>query len=329
MSDYGKLAELPLEVDGYATERRALETGRFTRVTTTVVLSGGAVEGRGEDVTYEAELHDTFPAELPLAGTHTLDSLSAALDEHELPDYRRWAFESAALDLALRQAGRSLGDVVGREYRPVRFVASTSGDIREWLAVEPGLEFKVDTNSNWTRELMDELAATGSVRCVDLKGHYVGEWVDRLEPPQYADVLEAFPDAVIEDPRFDDTSRDLLRAAAARLSFDAPIHSVADIEALEVEPGYMNIKPSRFGSCRRLFEAIAHCEERGIRLYGGGQFELGVGREHIQTIASLYYPDGANDVAPSVYNEPPPRAGLPQSPLTPAGPSLGLAFAST
>ena len=39
-------------------------------------------------------------------------------------DYRRWAFESAALDLALRQAGRSLGGPVGREPRPVTFVAS-------------------------------------------------------------------------------------------------------------------------------------------------------------------------------------------------------------
>jgi hypothetical protein len=206
VSDYEKLAGLALEIDGYTTERRELETGRFTRVTTTVVLSGGGAEGRGEDVTYEAELHDAFPEALPLAGVHTLDSLSRALDDHGLPDYRRWAFESAALDLALRQAGAALGELVEREYRPVRFVASTSGDIREWLAVEPGLEFKVDTNSRWTRDLMDELAATGSVRCVDLKGHYVGEWVDRLEPPQYAVVLEAFRDAVIEDP-FSPTSR--------------------------------------------------------------------------------------------------------------------------
>ena len=28
-------------------------------------------------------------------------------------NYRRWAFESAALDLALRQAGRSLAEVSG------------------------------------------------------------------------------------------------------------------------------------------------------------------------------------------------------------------------
>ena len=30
--------------------------------------------------------------------------------------------------------------------------------------------------------------------------------------------------------------------------------------------------------------------ERGIALYGGGQFELGPGRGHIQYLASLFHP---------------------------------------
>jgi hypothetical protein len=326
VSDYEKLAELPLAVDGYETERRTLEEGRFTRVTTTVVMSGGGSVGRGEDVTYEAEEHDRFPADLALAGSRTLDQFSQALDEFDLPGYRRWAFESAALDLALRQNDLSLGDAVGREYRPVRFVVSTSGDIRAWLAFDPTLEFKVDAASEWTRPVMDELAATDRVRCVDIKGYYEGEWVNRPGPDRYADVLAAFDGTVIEDAAFTDESRELLQAAADRLSFDAPIHSVADIEALEVRPGYMNIKPSRFGTCARLFETLAYCEAQGIGLYGGGQFELGIGRNQIQAIASLYYHDGANDVAPSAYNEPPPRAGLPSSPLRPKPPLVGLAF---
>jgi hypothetical protein len=59
-----------------------------------------------------------------------LAALSRELDELDLfpreparPDlraHRRWAFESAALDLALRQAGVSLGDALGREPAPVR-----------------------------------------------------------------------------------------------------------------------------------------------------------------------------------------------------------------
>ena len=50
-------------------------------------------------------------------------------------------------------------------------------------------------------------------------------------------------------------------------------------------------------------------------MYGGGQFELGVGREQIQAVASLFYPDAANDVAPSAYNTATPGDDLPRSPL--------------
>jgi hypothetical protein len=65
----------------------------------------------------------------------------------------------------------------------------------------------------------------------------------------------------------------------------------------------------------RLLECIDACEERGIRMYGGGQFELGPGRRQIQTLASVLYPDGPNDVAPGDYNAGGPRPGLPTSPL--------------
>jgi hypothetical protein len=77
------------------------------------------------------------------------------------------------------------------------------------------------------------------------------------------------------------------------------------------------VKPSRFGTVRGLLETIEACEERGIRMYGGGQYELGPGRGQIQRLASVFYPDGPNDVAPSEYNEGGPRPGLSQSPLPP------------
>ena len=38
--------------------------------------------------------------------------------------WRNWAYEAAALDLALNQAGRALHEVIGREPRPVTFVNS-------------------------------------------------------------------------------------------------------------------------------------------------------------------------------------------------------------
>jgi L-alanine-DL-glutamate epimerase-like enolase superfamily enzyme len=335
---WGRLAGLAVSVDGIGTERRETEVSSgFTRVTTTIVLAGEGAEGRGEDVTYAAADHDGYP-EVDLRGTYTLSSLSEALDAVELfpggaPEwaasavYRRWAFESAALDLALRQAGRSLGEVVGRPYRPVRFVVSTRLDPREWLAVDPALEFKLDPTSEWTEEFMRDVAATGSVRCLDFKSFYHGTIVDQpVDPALYARAVELFPDAVVEDAAFVPETVGILRGIEDRLSFDAPIHSLADVEALPVAVRWLNIKPSRFGTLARLFECIDTCEARGVTMYGGGQFELGYGRGQIQALASLFYPGGPNDVAPGAYNEPVPRTGAPRSPLVPPERPAGFSW---
>jgi len=318
-------AGLQARVDDYALQRRELQVGdRFTRVTTTVLLEGDGESGEGEDVTYDAAAHDDFPAELMLAGTWSLDDLSRQLDEFQLPDYRRWAFESAAVDLALRQAGRSLADVVGRSYRPVRFVVSTRARIEPWLELNPALEFKLDAEADWDRPLMERLAALDRVRVVDLKAYYRGTSVDLSPDPElYRAIAETFTDAVIEDAWLEDGLLDALRGAEARLSFDAPIHSLGDLDALPLEPRWLNVKPSRFGTMRRLLECIEGCEERTIRLYGGGQFELGPGRRQIQRLASLFYPEGPNDVAPSEYNDGGPRPGLASSPL-PAPDGVGF-----
>ena len=74
---YARLAGLGLAVDGYRTERHELDVSSgFRRVTTEIVLGGGGLEGRGEDVTYAAEDHDDYPAVLPLAGEWTFDGFS-------------------------------------------------------------------------------------------------------------------------------------------------------------------------------------------------------------------------------------------------------------
>jgi L-alanine-DL-glutamate epimerase-like enolase superfamily enzyme len=328
VSLYERLAELPVRVEGYELARRELELASgWTRVTTVITLHGAGERGSGEDVTYEAELHDDFPSGLQLRGA-TLGEVSLGLDgqalfgvepeRHDYVDYRRWGVESALLDLALRQAGRSLGEVIGREYRPVRFVVSTRASIEAWLAHDPSLEFKVDLEADWDRALMERLYATGSVRTVDMKAYYLGTVVETpRDPALYRGVVEAFPDAVIEDAWIEGECREALRGAEERLSFDAPVHSLADLDALAIAPRWMNIKPSRFGTLRRLLECIEACDGRGIRMYGGGQTELGPGRRHIQVLASLLYPDTPNDVAPGVYNAGEARGGLPSSPLPP------------
>ncbi len=111
MSTYDAVKDLPLEIDGY--ELGPLEqevAANFTLKRTVVVLRGGGVWGRGEEVDYDPAAQERFQArrgELPFAGHHTLDSFS--LLQAGQTEYRRWAFESAALDLALRQAGLTLG----------------------------------------------------------------------------------------------------------------------------------------------------------------------------------------------------------------------------
>jgi L-alanine-DL-glutamate epimerase-like enolase superfamily enzyme len=349
-STWERLADLPVRIESYALEGlRASVSSGFERKSTVIRLRGGGHEGLGEDVTYDAVDHDILQAAgavLPLAGRFTLRSLSEHLAELELfPEppqravsarYRTWAFESAALDLALRQAGTSLHAALGRTPEPVRFVVSlrlgeppSIEPLSRRLALYPGLQFKLDPTSSWDEALIAQLAATGAVESVDFKAYYTGSIVDQApDPVLYRRVAEALPHAWIEDPALTEQTDAVLAAHRERFSWDAPIHSVADIEALRYPPRMVNIKPSRLGGLRNLLDAFDHCAARGIGNYGGGQFELGVGRGQIQYLASLFHADAPNDVAPSAYNLPEPPAGLPPSPLPPAPAPTGFRWSA-
>jgi hypothetical protein len=340
VSLYDAVADLQLSVDGHDLTRLERETSSdFTRVTTTFALHGpdGSV-GRGEDVVYDTPDHDALldadPAFTAFEGTWTFDEFSRALDDVDLfpepPEretahhYRRWAVESAALDLALRQADTTLGAVLDRSYDPVRFIVSTRlGEagfdrIEALLDVNPEAEFKLDPTDDWDDALVEQLAETGRVRVLDLKGLYEGTEVDMTpDSVLYERVVEGLPEAVIEDPRLTEETRPVFDGHEARVSWDYPITGVESVEELPFEPSWLNIKPSRFGTVRSLFDTLDYAAERGMTLYGGGQFELGVGREQIQALASLCYPEGPNDVAPGGYNDPEPAADLPRSPLAP------------
>jgi L-alanine-DL-glutamate epimerase-like enolase superfamily enzyme len=354
VSTYERVAELPLEVESVELEGLELVvTSDFTRISTVVKLRGGGEVGIGEDVTYDGldqiALQDAGRS-LDLAGSYTLDSFSRHFAEAELwpaPPvrevsrlYRRWAFESAALDLALRQAGRSLAEAVGQDPRPVRFVVSmrlgapgskepeTAVRVIRLLERYPGTRFKLDPTNTWSRELVRELVQTGAVDSVDLKGFYTGTPVDvETDPELYRLVAEAFPNAWIEDPDVNEATRPILEPHHERITWDAPIHSVADIEERPWKPRMVNIKPSRFGPVRALFEAYDYCAREGIGAYGGGQFELGQGRGQIQYLASLFHPDTPNDVAPAGYNLLDPPDGLPTSPLEPRPEPTGFRWA--
>ena len=280
---WSRLAALPLTVDEYGTERHELDVSSgFRRVTTVVTLRGGGFEGRGEDVTYAADQHDDYPQDFAARrATWTLGGFSEHLggldlfpgrppQEDFFRNYRRWGFESAALDLALRQNGLSLGQALGRPFRPVRFAVSTRLDIMPWLEVDPNLEFKLDPTPDWDLDEMRRIAATGRVRVLDFKSFYYGSPVDNPpDPVQYRNAADAFPGTVLEDPVLDGPAREALRGEEHRFSFDAPVHSWQDVEELTARvwaeaprgaeasgapaPGlrHLNIKPSRFGSLQR------------------------------------------------------------------------------
>ena len=318
MSTYDRIRSLPLHVDGYYLEPLEQEVARdFTLRRTTVVLHGRGEEGRGEEVDYDPAAQQRFQAEggkLPLAGEHSLESFS--LLHSGQTAYRRWAFESAALDLALRQAGMSVGQALERKPQPLRFVVSTRvANVLRWLELYPSLRFKLDPGSDWTDDVIASLAATGRVDTVDFKGIFRGEFGAPPDAALYARVVEAFPEAWIEDPFLVPATSEVLAPHRARITWDAGIHEWGDVEALPFPPKRLNSKPSRFGSVKRLFDFYDECERHGIGLYGGGQFELGPGRRQIQVLASLFHADAPNDVAPGGYNATEPVAGLPQSPL--------------
>jgi hypothetical protein len=355
MSDYDALAELPVRVEGYEFEAHDREyPSGFTRPSTLIRLSGGGQEGHGEDIVYDVLDHiamrDTGPV-LDLSGAATFGELSDLLGELDLfpgspPErdasrhYRRWAFESAGLDLALRQNDLPLHGVLGREPQPLNFVCSTrlggfgedshstSEPVRNRLRKYPGLHFKLDPENDWDGELIAELAELAPVDVLDLKGHYRGTPVDvETDPDLYGKVAEAFPAAYLEDPDIDEETAPVLEPHQDRISWDAPLHSLADLRALEREPRAINSKPSRFGPVRELLSVYDHCRERGIAIYGGGQGELGVGRGQIQYLASLFHPDTPNDVAPSGYNDPAVPDGLPTAPMDPAPSPTGFRWA--
>lgn len=343
MDHWPDIAQLPLVIDSVAHGRIDPPAGfGEAHATRTIHFEGAGCEGIGEDIT----LFLGDAPELPLAGEWTLGSFCEHLDALEQwpeadPDpqfgdmarrWRNWAFESAALDLALAQSGRNLQDVVGREARPVRYVnsfgmqdADIVGTARRRLERYPQLRFKLDVTASWTDEVAADLAATGAVDIVDFKGRYGMEIEDPAAlPALYERVIAAFPDALIEDPHDLPEITAIVAPHAHRVSYDAPVHTVADLDTQPVDAQTCNIKPSRIGRLCDLFALYDACERRGVAIYGGGMGELGIGRGQIQLLAATFSPDGPNDIAPSAFNALVPEPGLPLSPLDPRPAAAGF-----
>ena len=348
---YSRVAELPVRIEHCELLPLARDTSSgFTKVSIVVRLTGNGHEGQGEDITWDQidQIEQLRRAgDLSwLRGRRTVEEFSTLLGladlfpvepiRHSARFYRRWAFESAALDLALRQNGLSLQEAVGRVARPVTFVVSIRlgdpaglGPLRALRRVDPSLHFKLDPTLSWDDDLLAELATLACVDVVDMKGHYrnVTVAID-ADPELYRRVFERLPEAWIEDPALADHTTELLDRHRDRISWDEPIHSVGDIEALPWPPRLLNLKPARFGSVRRLFETYDYCDAQGICAYGGGMFEQGPGRGQLQYLASLFHPGGPNDLAPVAYNLQRDAGELPRSPLPPEPHDTGFRWGS-
>ena len=278
MSTFDRLADLPVTVEGYSLEGlRAEVSSGFERLSTVVHLHGEGHTGVGEDVVYDGVDQEALQAAGPvhdLAGAYALGELCERVDGLDLfgvaPQrevsrlYRRWTFHSAALDLALRQADRPLHEVLGREPRPLTFVVSlrlgeppSLDPLTHRLGPYPTLRFKLDPTSSWTSELIAALVDTGAVDSVDFKSLYRGTVVDQPpDPVLYDRVVTAFPAAWIEDPDVvTPETAAVLEPHHDRITWDAPIHSIDDIESLPFPPrdGQPQALPDR-----RAEEALRH-----------------------------------------------------------------------
>jgi L-alanine-DL-glutamate epimerase-like enolase superfamily enzyme len=351
VSDWQLLRDRPVSVETLEFEANDVEySPEFTRGSTLIHLKGGGHEGIGEDVAYEVLDHianrDLGPR-FDLTGAGTLGELCELLGELDLYEgapperdvsrhYRRWAYESAALDLALRQNGIPLHEALGRDPKPLRFVCSTrlstfdddasssTEPISKRLERYPRLEFKLDPENDWDGDLIAEIRELASVQVMDLKGFYKGTVVEvETDPELYKAVAETFPEAWLEDPDLNDETRAVLAPHMDRVTYDAPLHSVADIVELAPQRA-INSKPSRWGSLEELFAVYEHCDREGLAIYSGGQGEVGPGRGQVQYLASLYHPDTPNDIAPSGYNDPSVPAGMPTSPMDPVPSATGF-----
>ena len=345
-----RLAGLSLVVEACEYDRlHAVLAYEFERVTTHVRLVGAGVDGMGEDVSVHREdgtaLHETRPS-LPLEGEWTLAGFCdhlAALDLWPEPPeweaalrFRNWAFESAALDLALRQAGHSLHDVLGLEPQPVRFVNSLGlgkqpsiDPVRRRLARAPGVRFKLDAEATWAPALVDEVAATGAVDTIDFKGSYGLEVKDpEALDALYDRVLASSPHAYLEDPHDLPEIAQRLSGHLERVSYDAPIRNAQDIGATPLAARVVNVKPSRIGSLRLAVRCV-----RALRARWSADVRRRHGRagRRPRTDRAARRPvsrHAPNDVAPSAYNQDDPTDGLPESPLAPLPETTGFRWAA-
>jgi hypothetical protein len=338
-----RLAGLPLVIEACEYERlHAVLAYEFERITTRVRLVGAGVDGLGRTSPFREDgtaLHETRRT-LLLEGEWTLAAFCEHLETLELwpepPEwdgalrFRRWAFESAALDLALRQAGHSLHDVLGLEPKPVRFVNSLG------LGKEPSIEplrrrslarpacasSSTRRRPGRRRSSMRSRRRARSTRSTSRASTASSSRIPRRSVRCTTTFTRPFPTPIwrtrTTSPRELSGSATSSSACPMTRRSEAPTTS-----ARRRSP------PALSTSSPRASAACASCSRSTHAVHGtNGRYMAVVwpswaGHGQIQLFAALFHADAPNDVAPSGYNEEDPPGDLPASPLTPRPEATG------
>ena len=264
MSTYDAVAGLPLEVEGYWPRRAAPATspagsrgGRRSSRST-----GGDETGVGEDVTYDAGRAGASaarrPGARPRGHVHDRLVLGARRLARPLPGRRRRASTAGATTGAgpsrarrsISRSGRparSLADALGRRSAPGHASSSRCGSAsrRRSSACSTcsrrirGRRFKLDPTSDWDEALVERARRPrrGRRPSTSRAPTAARSSTSRPTPALYRLVAEGFPEAWIEDPDLSSPEADaVLEPHRDRITWDAIIHSVADVEALPVRP---------------------------------------------------------------------------------------------
>lgn len=224
-----------------------------------LVLEGGGHTGRGELIAFSASRHRAFADDLP---TGTLRPKSPPGGSA----YARCAWEAALIDLALRQQGRSFGELFDVERAELKICWSHERLPDPDSPAPWKVDFDSEAPEDYTGQPLVVLDFKGKGR--DAKG--VG------------------PDVILEDPD---------REVRAPWSLDQRLRNHRDLRA--PYPTHVNLKAGRMGGFLHALRLALKARERGIEPYWGGQWELGVGRLQAQQAAAVVCPDAWNDIAPT------------------------------
>ncbi len=196
---------------------------------------------------------------------------------------------------------------------------STIEPVRMRLEIYPTLRFKLDPTNDWTDELISQLVDTGAVDSLDLKGQYKGTPVDvETDPELYGKLIEAFPEAWLEDPDVSDETKPILDPVADRVTWDArdPLGRRHQVSALDAEDGQHQALAFR-AAARALRRRTTTARRTGSAPTAAASGSWGPVAATSSTSPRSSIPDTPNDVAPSGYNTAGTEPGLPSSPLEP------------